>query len=140
MQNKIGVFDGCDVGPVRAALLRRLEAVGYFSVPGAPERWLEVENYSVMSLEQCRQHVREVERLAAKYRRTPPLTMNAVAREGIEIWGTTSRQLLHGLLPIRGLALLQEQGGLEREFVVPFTAKYTFGKPRRARGEERLEF
>lgn len=129
------------VGPVRAALLRRLEAAGYFSVANAPLRDLEVDCYSIMTVKQCREHVREVERLAAQYRRTPPRSVNTAVKQGFAVEGITSAwPTCETAKATNGLALIQEKTGLQREFVVPLIIRYAFGKPRLVSRAERREF
>jgi hypothetical protein len=129
-----------EVGTVKAALLWRLEVAGYFSVKGTPTREVEADGYSGMTVKECREHVAEVERLAAMYRRTPPQTMNDAANGGFTIEAMASRRVVHCMAMAEGLALLRENGGLKREFVIPFTARYAWARPRLLKHGERREF
>jgi hypothetical protein len=139
--NDPNVFAGERVGTIKAALLRRLEAAGYFAVESSPTREFYASSLAPnQTIKECREHVEAVERLAAKYRRTPPATINAAANAGYEVKEVISRPLGDGLAKSRGLALLREKTGLKRTFVVPFTARHSFGKPRTVKYDELLLF
>ncbi len=130
LSNDPRVFADCRLRAVKTALLRRLDAAGYFSVSGTQSRELEAECYSIMTVKQCRDHVEKVERLAAQYRRTPPLNMKDAANGGFVIDEMTTQHYGVGLAMTKGLARIQEDSGLRRKFVVPFTAHYSWGRPR----------
>jgi hypothetical protein len=124
----------------RPQLFQRLEAAGYFSAPNAPSRDLVRDEQGQMTIKQCREHVREVERFAAKYRRTPPSNMNIAVNAGFEIEGMTARSWIHGMAMTEGVALIRERDGLKREFVVPFAARYHWGRPRLLKQSEVGDF
>jgi hypothetical protein len=139
--NDPNVFAGERIGTIKAALLRRLESAGYFAVETSPTREFYASSLApIQTINECREHVEEVERLATKYRRTPPTTMKAAAHAGYQVTEVVSRPLGDGIAKSRGLALLQEKTGLKRTFVVPFTARHSFGKPRTAKYDECLLF
>jgi len=140
LSNDPNVFAGQRVGTIKASLLRRLGAAGFFSVIGSPSREIEAEGYSQMTLQQCRGHVKGVERLAAKYRRITPQTMNAAIKAGYEIVGIESHRAVHGIAMTRGIVLLRESSGLKRKFVIPFAARYSWRRPRLLKQGEGWQF
>ena len=131
--NDPNVFADTRVGTIKAALLRRLEAAGYFSVSGTPIREIEAEGYSSMTVEQCRAHVREVERLAAKYRRTPPVSLKHALDDNYRVASIEIKHITRDGRSAKGMALLEERDGLRREFLIPVRSqlrRLVFGKPR----------
>jgi hypothetical protein len=130
------VFADTRVGTIKAALLRRLEAAGYFSVESTPSRELEAECYSIQTVKQCRDHVRKVERLAAKYRRTPPLNLKHALANNYSVASVAINHIAHDGRSVQGLALIEERDGLRREFLIPVRSqlrRLVFGKPRNPR-------
>jgi len=131
--NDPNVFAGERVGTIKAALLRRLEAAGYFSVEGAPSRDIEIECYSQQTVQQCREHVEKVERFAAKLHRTPPRNLRCALAENYVLASISINQIIGSKKHIEGLALIKERDGLRREFLIPVKSqlrRLVFGKPR----------
>jgi hypothetical protein len=131
--NDPNVFAGERVGTIKATLLRRLEAAGYFSVEGAPSRDLEMECYSIQTVKECRAHVEEVERLAARYRCTPPLSLKHALANNYRVASVEINHITRDGRSIQGTALIAERDGLRREFLIPVKSqlrRLVFGKPR----------
>jgi hypothetical protein len=117
----------------RPQLFQRLESAGYFSVPNAPSRDLVRDEQSQMTIKECRQHVREVERFAARYRRTPPRDLRSALANNYRIASVEINHLTRDGRSIQGMALLEECDGLRRKFLIPVKSqlrRLVFGKPR----------
>ena len=111
----------------RSKLLKRLAATGYEVTP------LTDEEYSQMTIAECRDHVRACEKQIA----IPQNVDQAVAR-GFIFESSVGKGSARGKR-VRGKALFVLRiGDSHREIVIPFASRYLYGTPRVRRSGEML--
>jgi len=118
-------YESC-VGKLRFGLLRRLATTGYRVTP------LIVDEYSQMTIDECRKHVLACEK------QIPQNVDQALGRGFIfkcSIGKASARgKRVYG----KALFVTRNRRASRREIIIPFDSRYLYGAPRLRRSGERL--